>query len=415
MKLKYIAKIAISALRTNKSRSALTILGIVIGITSIMIIMSLGKGAQNLIIGEIQGIGSKTIAILPGRKPEGFSDTSMVSSLFSDSLKERDVDALSKKSNVPHAAKIIPIVFGNETLGYGNEIYRSTVIGSSEEITEIYDIDVEDGSLFTKDDVLARSDVVIIGHKIKEELFGQSDAVGEKIKIKGKNFRVIGVLPHKGEASFMNFDETALTPYTTAQTYILGIKHFQRLVVEADSEENVDITVKDIEATLRAMHNITDLDKDDFYVNTQADLLETISTVTNVLKFFLAAVAAISLIVGGIGIMNIMLVSVTERTREIGLRKAIGATENNVLTQFLMESIALTLTGGIIGILLGTGFSFLLAYGLSYALGSPWLFSFPWDAVLLGVGVSGIVGLVFGIYPAKKAASKSPIEALRFE
>lgn len=415
MKLKHTLKIAIKALRTNKSRSALTILGIVIGITAIMMVMAIGKGAQDLIIGEIQGIGSKTIVVRPGREPEGFSEVGMLDTLFSDSIKQREVDALLKKSNVPNLAKLVPIVFGNETISYGNEIFRGMVLGTSELLPEMFDLAQEEGTFFTKDDVLGRSDVIIIGSKIKKELFGESDAIGEKIRIKGKNFRIIGTLKKKGEATMMNFDEMAAIPHTTAQSYVLGIKHFQELIIEADKEENVDLVVKDVERTLRDMHNITDPDKDDFYANTQQDILEMVGMVTDILKFFLAAVAAISLLVGGVGIMNIMLVSVTERTREIGLRKAIGATEGNIMTQFLMESVALTLTGGFIGILLGTGLSFLTAYGLSYALGSPWLFSFPLSAALLGLGVSAFVGLVFGLYPARKAARKSPIEALRYE
>lgn len=415
MRIAYTFKTAIRALRTNKSRSALTILGIVIGITAIMMVMALGKGAQDLILGEIQGIGSKTIVVRPGREPEGFSEVGMLDTLFSDSLKARELDALQSKSNVPHLARIIPIVYGNATISYEDEIFRGMVLGTSEILPEMFDLSQDKGTFFTDEDVLGSSDVIVIGSKIKEELFGESDAIGEKVRIQGKNFRIIGTLEKKGEATMMNFDEMAAVPYTTAQSYILGTKHFGELIIEADEETNVDITVKDIENTLRDMHNITDPDKDDFYVNTQQDLLDMVGTVTNILKFFLAAVAAISLLVGGVGIMNIMLVSVTERTREIGLRKSLGATNGNVMNQFLVESVTLTVTGGVIGIALGTGLSFLVALALSYALNTAWLFSFPWDAALLGVGVSAIVGLVFGLYPAKKAAAKSPIEALRYE
>ena len=415
MNLKHIFKISFTALKTNKSRSALTILGIVIGITAIIMVMALGQGAQDLIIGEIQGIGSRTMIIMPGRQMDGFSDTSMMDSLFNDSLKERDLKSLERKENAPYLSKLIPVVFGTEAMSYEGETYRSMIMGSSENIADVYKINPVEGSFFTKDDVIGLNNVVVIGNKVKNELFGESDAVGKKIKIKGMNFRVIGVLPSKGSASFMNFDDSVFAPYTTTQTYILGIKYFQRVIAEAETEDTIAQTVKDIETTLRNNHNITDPEKDDFNVETQADLVKTVGQITGILTLFLAAVASISLLVGGIGIMNIMLVSVTERTREIGLRKAIGATEKNILTQFLVEAIGLTAVGGIIGIILGATFSFLTSLGLSRVLAVNWKFNFPISAVILGLGVSSFVGLIFGIYPAKKAASKSPMEALRYE
>jgi putative ABC transport system permease protein len=256
---------------------------------------------------------------------------------------------------------------------------------------------------------------VIIGSKIKDELFGNDDALGQKIKIKGKSFRVIGILSKKGQSTFLNFDEATIIPYTTAQQYIFGIKHFNRLVVETDDEANVDQTVQDIKTTLRNSHNITDPDKDDFFIETQAQAIEMVGTIMNVLTMFLTAVAAISLLVGGVGIMNIMLVSVTERTKEIGLRKALGATENDILTQFIVEAIILTATGGIVGILLGTSLSFLISVVLTKALGVGWLFAFPVQAALLGIGVAAFVGFVFGIYPAMRAARLHPVDALRYE
>ncbi len=207
----------------------------------------------------------------------------------------------------------------------------------------------------------------------------------------------------------------AIVPYTTAQRYILGIKYFNHIIIEADSEANIGETVEDIEITLRNSHNITDPGKDDFNVNSQADAMKTVSTITDVLTLFLAAMAAISLLVGGIGIMNIMLVSVTERTREIGLRKALGATDQNILTQFLLEAVTLTALGGLIGIFLGATLSLLISFILSSFLAVDWAFTFPVGAALLGLGVAAFVGLVFGIYPARQASKKSPIEALRYE
>ncbi|MBI5787002.1 MAG: ABC transporter permease [Candidatus Niyogibacteria bacterium] len=415
MRLKNSIQTSFAGLKTNRSRSALTILGIVIGITAIILVVSVGQGAQDLILNQIQALGSKTIVVLPGREPSGPTDPSVIDSLFSDSLKEREMKALENKSNAPFVKNIMPIVFGAESGIYEGETFRLTMIGTSELAAEIFDLSPEEGGFFTADDIRGRTDVAVIGSKVKEELFGQSQALGERIKIKGRNFRVIGILPTKGQVSFFNFDETVLVPYTTAQTYVFGIKHFNRLVVEAESEEFINQTVKDIEITLRNLHNITDESKDDFFIETQADIAERVSTVTNILTLFLATIAAISLLVGGIGIMNIMLVSVTERTREIGLRKAVGATSKNILLQFLLEAVFLTATGGVIGIALGSALSFAVSVVLSRFIGLNWTFSFPFFAAFLGFLVSSLVGLAFGIYPARQASLKSPIEALRYE
>lgn len=405
-------KTAITGLKLQRSRSLLTILGIVIGITAIIMVTALGQGAQNLILGEIRSIGSRVIAVHPGRQPQGPTD---ILSMFSDSLKERDFIALQKKENVPHLAKIMPIVFGSEVAVYETDTYRPTIIGATALFAEIYNAYPTEGRLFSDEEVKSYADVAILGSKVKNELFGSSDALNQKIKIKGRNFRVVGILSKKGQSTFLNFDDLVITPYTTAQQYIFGRKYFDRLVIEADSEANIHQTVEDIKITLRDLHNITDPEKDDFYAETQASAMDMVSTITNVLTLFLAAIAAISLLVGGIGIMNIMLVSVTERTREIGLRKAIGATRKDILTQFLFESALLTMLGGIIGIIMGALLSFGISLVLSRILSLNWLFVFPLKAALLGLVISAFVGLVFGLYPARKASLKNPIEALRYE
>jgi putative ABC transport system permease protein len=412
MTIQYTIRTALRGLQTNRTRSFLTILGIVIGITAIILISSLGQGAKNLILSQVQGLGSKTIAVLPGRQPKGPSDAAQ---LFSDSLKQKDLDALRNKANVPTLASIVPVVFGGDTAFYGNNAYRMTIFGASEEIQKTFDLEVAEGGFFTGDDVRSKAPVAVIGSKVKQELFGESDALGEKIKIKNHTFRIVGVLPKKGQSSFLNFDEAVMLPYTTAQDYIFGIKYFHRFITEASSDATIDQTARDVTLTLRESHGITDPEKDDFYVQTQADLANTIGTVTSVLTLFLASVASISLFVAGVGIMNIMLVSVTERTREIGLRKALGATEKNILQQFLLEAIFLTATGGIIGIILGTVFSFLASLAISAGLGVSWNFIFPFSAAVIGILVSALVGLVFGLYPARTASRKSPIEALRYE
>ncbi len=413
MRIKNALKTSVRGLKTNKSRSFLTVLGIVIGITAIILVVSLGRGAQNLIIGQIQSIGPKTIAIVPGRQPTGISESLTT---FADSLKNKDVEDLKKKSNVPHLARIMPIVFGTEAATRGNKIHQVTIFGINNLFSEIYDIYPAEGRLFTDEEISSNAGVVIIGSKTKDELFdSDEDVLGQKIKVKNQSLRVIGVLPKKGQFSFISFDDALIVPYTTAQQYIFGIKYYHRIVVEADTEQNVDRTIEDIKAVLRSNHNITDPDKDDFFIETQAQAMEMVSTILNVLTLFLAAIAAISLVVGGVGIMNIMLVSVTERTHEIGLRKAIGATEKDILVQFLLEAILLTLTGGVIGIILGASFSFLASVVLTNFAGLNWGFTFPISAALLGLGVSAGVGLIFGIYPARQAAKKDPIEALRYE
>jgi len=412
MTIKHTLKTAVMGLKTHKSRSLLTILGIVIGITAIILVLSLGRGAENLILGQIKGIGAKTIAIAPGRHPTGPTD---IASLFTDSLKNKDIDALKNKNNVPHLLNLMPVVFGSQVISYENDTYRPTIFGVTGLFTEIYNIYPSEGRNLEDEDITSNANVVIIGSKVKDELFGESDALGEEVKIKGRNFKIIGILGKQGQSGFLNFDDAAIIPYTTAQQYIFGKKYFDRIVVQVDSENNVDQTVEDIKITLRNSHNIDDPSKDDFFVETQAQALNMVSTITNILTLFLVSVAAISLLVGGIGIMNIMLVSVTERTREIGLRKALGATSKDILTQFLMEAIILTGTGGLVGIFLGGLLSFLASIILSRFVGLSWSFVFPLSGAFIGLGISFAIGLFFGIYPAREAAKKSPIEALRYE
>ncbi len=412
MILKYSIKTAIKGLQTHKSRSALTILGIVIGITSIILIMSLGQGAKDLILGQIQGLGAKNVVVLPGKEPGGPSD---LASLYADSLKERELVALRNKNNVPNAVRVMPIIFGSENAVYQNEIYKASLFGSGETMAALWDLKPIDGSFFQNEDVKSKASVVVLGDKVKTELFGTSKAVGEKIRIKNTTFRVIGVLAAKGPGSLIDFDSATIVPYTTMQQYVVGTKYFQRVVVEADSENNIEAVAMDIRKTLRDLHNITDPAKDDFFVSTPAEVADKLGTIFNTLTIFLAAVAAISLVVGGVGIMNIMLVSVTERTKEIGLRKALGATNNDIQTQFLLEAVILTAIGGVIGIILGSGLALITSVLITKFGGLNWQYIFPISAAVLGIVVSSLVGLVFGIYPARQAAKKSPMEALRYE
>jgi putative ABC transport system permease protein len=411
MKLKHIIKISSKSIVVNKSRSALTILGIVIGIASIIAIMSLGDGASALIKSQIEGIGSQTIAIEPGGEPTSVTD---MAQMFTQSLKQKDIDSLKTKENVPGLKSIMPEVYGGVSGSYENETYRFTVVGVSELMQSIMNLEIDKGIFISEDDVKQSANVAVLGAKVKTKLFGADDPIGKKIKIKGVNLRIIGVLSSKG-SSLMSMDEMVAVPYTTAQKYILGTKHFNEIIVLADPSIPINQTVSDIKSTLRISHDITDPTKDDFHVSTAADILEKIGTVMTALTILLASVAAISLLVGGIGIMNIMLVSVTERTREIGLRKAIGATESEILSQFLAEAVILTAIGGIIGVLFGAFVSLCFAFAINTFSTIDWIYIFPIRGAVIGIIVSTTIGLIFGYFPARRAAKKEPIVALRYE
>lgn len=409
MDFKDIFKMATIGLSTNKVRSILTILGIVIGIAAVTIVTSLGDSAESYILGEIESFGGNSAFIIPGKGDFGES------SILTDSLREKDVEALSKKSNVPDAQLVVPFVFGPVTVTHESEKFYTSLLGASPGNQSLDDLQLEEGEFITEEDVSQKSAVIILGSKIKEELFGSSDAMGDKVKIKDKSYRVIGIIEPKGQTLFVNYDEVAIVPYTTAQQYILGYDYIQRIIVTAPNAETVPGMVKDIEKTLRDSHNIENPEDDDFVVQTPEDAAQMVTTITSVLTILLASIAAISLIVGGVGIMNIMLVSVTERTREIGLRKALGARNKDILLQFLIEAVILTGIGGIIGIISGSLISYVATIAIYQFSGIEFPFSSPVSGALMGVGVSTLIGFIFGIYPARKASKKSPMEALRYE
>ncbi len=414
MNLLSTISISARALAAHMGRSLLTILGIIIGVVAIVLVISLGQGAQNLILSQVESIGSNTIVVRPGRQPNGPSG--VAESILSDSIKERDIIALKKPANVPGLDTIEPAVLVPGAISYQNSIFRGTVLGwTPEALGSVFNIYPEEGSFFSDEDVRQHAKVIVIGHKVKQELFGDSDALGQFVTVHGQKLQVVGILPTKGQVSAFNVDEIGLIPYSTAQKTILGINYFHELFIRAKNSEDVDTVVKDITATLREIHGITDPAKDDFFVVTQESVIATIRTITQTLTIFLVAIASISLMVAGIGIMNIMLVSVTERTQEIGLRKALGATNKNILLQFLVESLMLTITGGLLGTLIAITIAALVSYIAETYFALSWPFTLPVGAILLGVGVSSAIGLLFGIYPARKAASKNPIEALRFE
>lgn len=411
MKFKHIFLTAIRGLSSQLTRSALTVLGIVIGVAAIIIIMSLGEGAQKLILDQVSGLGPETVILRPGK-----DSTDITSVLFSRSITKHDVELLERKENVPNLKSVAPSVMVPDPIEYRGEKFKAMVFGGSAHfIVDILDIALASGVLFTQEDIDQNARVAIVGDTIKEDLFGNGNALGEHIQIKDKKFKIIGVFTDTADVGPLTINEMVIIPYTTAQTYITGNDYYNEVMIRADVPENAKKMAYDIVLTMREAHDIDFGDDDDFNVQTQEDVIARIETIVNVFTAFLIAVVAISLVVGGIGIMNIMLVSVSERTKEIGLRKALGARSRDILQQFLTEAIILTGIGGIIGVLVGTLISAVSAIVLARTIAEDWTFTFPIFGAVLGVGVSVIVGLIFGIYPAHQASKKSPIEALRYE
>ncbi len=408
-----LIRTALKALILHKSRSLLTILGIVIGIGSIIVIMAMTQGATNLIVSEIKGIGGESFEIIPGKDIKGPSD---FGNLFTESLKQRELDAISNKRNVPHLKEVSPNILIPGGVSFENKTYSPTIFGVGEVFIKLLDIKVNKGVSFSKSDVKSKSSVVVVGTEVAKHLFGNSNPIGQKITIKKRKFTIIGVFEKTGAKAFLNIDKLALVPYSTAMTYLEKQDYFNSFWVRATAPEYVKQSIRDVERTLRDLHDIESGEEDDFHIQSQEEALERISLITEILSILLVSVAAISLVVGGIGIMNVMLVSVTERTKEIGIRKAVGATQSDIRNQFLFEAITLTLSGGLTGVVLGVLISFLAGHIITLVNpGINWEFIFPWYAVLISVSVSTFIGLVFGLYPAISASKKDPIKTLRYE
>jgi putative ABC transport system permease protein len=414
MKLLNPIKISYKNLMAAKFRSFLTILGIIIGIGSVIIVMAIGASAQQLVLNQVSGIGSNLIGVLPGASDEKGPPASALG-VVTTTLKERDLEAVLLKKNVPNATAGSGYVSGISTAEYQENSYQASFQGVSASFPEVENNKIGSGRFFTDDEETGLSRVAVLGFESAKKLFPNADPLGKVFKLKDTNFTVIGVLEKRGSVAFSSPDDLIYIPLETAQKIMLGIDYLNFMRIKVDSLENVPRAVADVKATVREMHNIKNPSNDDFSVRDTAQALSTITNITNILKYFLAGIAAISLLVGGIGIMNIMLISVNQRIREVGLRKAVGARNRHIITQFLSEAVFITFIGGVVGIIFGALIT-IIAFVVIRALGyENWDFFLPFNAVVVATIVAVSIGIIFGIYPARKAAKISPMEALRYE
>lgn len=394
------------SLTSNKVRSTLTILGIVVGIASVIAMLSLGNGSQASIESSIQSAGSNLLTVMPssgGDSGPGFR----MSASSVQSLTSEDAEALESLELLEGVA---PLAQGNGQLVTKDANANAQLMGVTPAYATVNNLTVASGAFVSDRDGQSYSQVIVLGSTLAQDLYGTDiDPVGQRIRSGSMLLTVIGVLEEKGTSGFTNTDSGAFIPLTTAQRYVTGNEYLSSISIAVTNEEYMTEAESSVESLLLARHNIVDAEYADFRIQNMADILETVTTVTSTFTMLLAAIAGISLLVGGIGIMNMMLTTVTERTREIGLRKAIGADDNTISLQFLAESVMLTLVGGILGIAAGWG----IGVAAGNLLGISAIVSL--DSVVLAASVSAFIGVVFGYYPARRAAALSPIEALRYQ
>ena len=393
-----------ASLVANKLRSLLTMLGIIIGVAAVIALVSIGNGVKQDIEDSISSLGSNLLVVMPGAPRTPGVRPSQGSM---KSLKISDYEAIAKLEGVKAAS---PMTNGSYVVIYQNKNWTTSVAGVNANFQDVNNWTMTSGRFFSDKNVQNRERVAVVGQTVVKNLFADEDPVGKEIRVKNIPFRVIGVLKSKGNGTMGNDqDDTVLIPYTTSMERVEGIDYLRMVYVVAKDDGGIDRLQADIENLLRVRHNIKDTNLDDFNIQNMKSIMETVAQTTGTFTLFLGAVAAISLVVGGIGIMNIMLVSVTERTREIGVRKALGATYSVIVTQFLIEAVVISLMGGFIGIAFGIGASKVIGMvsGMSTVVSVP--------TIIMSFAFSMAIGLIFGIYPARKAAKLNPIDALHYE
>ncbi|MDQ7814837.1 MAG: ABC transporter permease [Patescibacteria group bacterium] len=413
MRFRDTIRLSFHSLMVNKSRAVLTMLGIIIGVASVILMLSVGRGAEKYILSQVASFGSDLLFVRngpgDGKQGAGPPTTSVKQVLTMDDYKK-----IRQQSWVTAAGANI---YSSLVVEYQGSNYTTQISGTTESDIIIFNTEIESGSFMTSDDIDSKAHVAVLGHDIAQDLFGNEDPLNKRIKIKKVSYRVIGVMKTAGTKFFTNLDRQVYTPVTTLMQQ-LNIERLQFMTVKIGNTPPAEAQER-IRILLREQHKLDnptgDLAKDDFFVATQEDTMERAGIIGTILQILLTSIAAISLVVGGVGIMNIMYVTVTERTREIGLRKAIGAKSSDVLKQFLYEAILLSVLAGFAGVVIGVGVSYLGILLLQSMQSAGWTFEMPWFGIQLGFGVSAAIGIFFGYFPARTAAKLNPIEALRYE
>lgn len=416
MRIREVVRLSLLSILKNKMRTALTVLGMVIGVSSIVIVFSAGEGIRSLIIGQIEAFGTNIIqtevrvpSSKKGTEAEADSASAIASGVQVITMKEKDLEDIKRLDNISSG---YGAMLSQETITYLNETKKIFLFGVGPDYINIDKSEVESGYFFTDSDNNSLSQVVVLGHKIAQDIFKDDDPIGKNVTIKRSRFQVIGVLKERGATVGFDFDSMVLLPVKTLQKKLMGIDYFMYMVhsvIDPNLAEETGETMREI---LRENHNISNPDRDDFKVTTMEEMLKTTRDITNSLTILLLLIVTVSLIVGGVGILNVMYVIVSERTPEIGLRKAVGAKFSDIMRQFLIESILITLIGAFFGIILGVIISFLICLGANY-FGLEWKFIIPFKAFLVSILFALFFGVLFGLFPARKAGKLDPVEALR--